>query len=246
MALRNGGGTPPHETCQQQPCPIQGPRPCVGDWGVQEITVEVRDAPQTVTRSSCGRARHGDAREWRSAKPACARAGPHAHRVDGLPGHSCDHRRRDRGRLLDGPESDRRRRTAGSVGRRARSGIARTGARARRVPSCVHSDAGRHSVRPCDVFVCLDQVAGCSPGNSVCFAWPRFEAGAWSCHVAAYSQISSTVAGIVIRTEFSGASPVSTIHETVDHVKVTIGYADDVTVSDGTPTRPTFGCDPFK
>jgi prepilin-type N-terminal cleavage/methylation domain-containing protein len=80
------------------------------------------------------------------------------------------------------------------------------------------------------------QVAGCSA--ALCFAWPQFDA-AWSCHVALYSPISNTVGHIVTREEFSGASPISTIPETVDNVTVAVGPSDAVTVSDGnSPAYP--------
>jgi prepilin-type N-terminal cleavage/methylation domain-containing protein len=78
---------------------------------------------------------------------------------------------------------------------------------------------------------------GCS-ADSLCFAWPQFDGASWSCHVALYSPISSTVSHIVTRKEFSAASPISTIPETVDNVIVTVGHADEVTVSDGTPSPP--------
>jgi prepilin-type N-terminal cleavage/methylation domain-containing protein len=79
--------------------------------------------------------------------------------------------------------------------------------------------------------------AGCS-ADSLCFAWPQFDGTSWSCHVALYSPISGAVGHIVTRKEFSAASPISTIPETVDNVTVTIGQADAATVSDGTPSPP--------
>jgi prepilin-type N-terminal cleavage/methylation domain-containing protein len=79
-------------------------------------------------------------------------------------------------------------------------------------------------------------VLGCATANSLCFAWPQFD-GAWTCHVAVYSPINDTPSGrlsdVVTRKEFVGASPISTIQETVDKVIVTIESLNAVPVPDG-------------